>query len=501
MCKRSKMESVLKTLTKYTFLEKMLVAQSCAQQLMHYDHLVLFPDQTSNTVMPWEIESFAQLAILSTGNNPTRSFRANNNKEFYKIITTIRNFLPPKLEAEINTPEFANDFFRACGMVQFKPQKYALNRLYRYDYFWSFKNDKIDMPQVFGDNYKGLSYDYFMELAILIYFSASLKGNSSNIFRYISMKHFDAIKLLSITREDYIARQTEKNAGDINNVVYGFNYLYPYPFIEFNDNIFMPVPYLIIDAICESLITRVTNGNDRLREDIGKFVAQSYIEHILNDENIYEEVVPEIQYKIGRQTIDAPDVMVKDGEMFCFIDSKLSTPKLSLRNFNETDLEQNIKQYAKNVRQIYNRIKDFLDGMFYPFSSATTINETKVFGIVVVFENAFIFKSKILTKVFQDLGIDNDSEEATYIKSNIYITDLSDIESIASGSGNIFSALELKRDNPKRWDDMGLCSDVAFDEHTKPQSLLDFEAKTRAILKENLAHMIHLQILPKETKI
>jgi hypothetical protein len=48
---------------------------------------------------------------------------------------------------------------------------------------------------------------------------------------------------------------------------------------------------------------------------------------------------------------------------------------------------------------------------------------------------------------------------------------------------------------------MGLCSDVAFDEHTKPQSLLDFEAKTRAILKENLAHMIHLQILPKGTKI
>ena len=124
-----------------------------------------------------------------------------------------------------------------------------------------------------------------------------------------------------------------------------------------------------------------------------------------------------------------------------------------------------------------------------------------MFGIVVVFENAYIFKSKILTKVFQDLGIDNDSEEATYIKSNIYITDLSDIESIASGSGNIFSALELKRDNPKRWDDMGLCSDVAFDEHTKPQSLLDFECKIRAILKENLARMIHLQILPKETKI
>lgn len=259
----------------------------------------------------------------------------------------------------------------------------------------------------------------------------------------------------------------------------------------------MPVPYLIIDSICESLITRVTNGNDRLREDIGKYVAQSYIEHILKDERIYEEVVPEIQYKIGRQTIDAPDIMIKDNDAFCFIDSKLSTPKLSLRNFNETDLEKNIKQYAKNVCQIYNRINDFLDGKYYPFSSAATIDRSKVFGIVVVFENAYIFKSKILTEVFEKLKIDSESDEATYIKANIYITDLSDIENIASGSGNIFSALVSKRDDPKRWDDMGLYSDVSFNnDYIKTQSMLAFETKIREALKENIAQMVQLQILP-----
>ena len=234
-----------------------------------------------------------------------------------------------------------------------------------------------------------------------------------------------------------------------------------------------------------------------LREDIGKYVAQSYIEHILKDERIYEEVVPEIQYKIGRQTIDAPDIMIKDNDVFCFIDSKLSTPKLSLRNFNETDLEKNIKQYAKNVCQIYNRINDFLDGKYYPFSSAATIDRSKVFGIVVVFENAYIFKSKILAEVFEKLKIDSESDEATYIKANIYITDLSDIENIASGSGNIFSALVSKRDDPKRWDDMGLYSDVSFNnDYIKTQSMLAFETKIREVLKENIAQMIQLQILP-----
>lgn len=500
MCKRNKMKKILKKLTKYTFFEKMLVAQTCAQKLMHFDHLELFPDATSNTVLPWEIEAFTELSILSTGNNPTKSFKTHNSKAFCKIITSIRNFLPPKLEEEMGTPKFANDFFMACGMVQFKPQKYALNRLYRYDYFWSFKNDKIDMPKIFSDNFNGLSYEHFIELAILTYFAASMDGNSSNIFRYISMNHFDAIKLLCITREDYIERQTEKNANDINNVVYGFNYLYPYPYIEFNANIYLPVPYLIIDAVCESLITRVTNGNDRIREDIGKHVAQSYIEYILKDGNVYEEVVPEIRYMVQRQPIDAPDVMIKDGNKFCFIDSKLSTPKLSLRHFNETDIEKNIKQYAKNVRQIYNRIVDFLDGKYYPFTSLSNIDKSKVFGLVIVFENAFIFKSRILTEVFNDLNIDSKSAEAQFIKSNIHITDLSDIESFAFGSYNIFTALESKRDDNKRWEDMGLYSNEMYThEPTKSKSLLSFESKMRNILKEHLARMMSLQLIPAPT--
>lgn len=500
MCKKNKMKKVLKELTQYTFFEKMLVAQTSAQKLMHFDHLELFPKETSNTVMPWEIEAFAELSILSTGTHPTKSFKTHNSKAFCKIITTIRNFLPPKLKEEMDTPKFANDFFMACGMVQFKPQKYALNRLYRYDYFWSFKNDKIDMPKIFSENFNGLSYKYFIELAVLTYFAASMDGNLSNAFRYISMTHINAIKLLCITRDEYIERQNEKNLGDVNNVVYGFNYLYPYPYIEFNSNIYLPVPYLIIDAVCESLVTRVTNDNGRIREDIGKYVAQSYIEYILKDGHVYEEVVPEIPYVVGRQTIDAPDVMIKDGNRFCFIDSKLSTPKLSLRHFNETDIENNIKQYAKNVKQIYKRIVDFLDAKYYPFTSHSNIDKTNVFGVVVVFENAFIFKSRILPEVFKDLKIDSESAEATFIKSNIYVTDLSDIESFASSSFNIFTALESKRNDSKRWGDMGLYSNELYDyAPTKSQSLISFENETRNILKGHLAKMIELRLIPVPT--
>lgn len=150
--------------------------------------------------------------------------------------------------------------------------------------------------------------------------------------------------------------------------------------------------------------------------------------------------------------------------------------------------------------QIYKRIVDFLDAKYYPFTSHANIDKTNVFGIVVVFENAFIFKSRILTEVFKDLKIDSESAEATFIKSNIYVTDLSDIESFASSSFNIFTALESKRNDSKRWGDMGLYSNELYDHApTKSQSLISFENETRNILKRHLARMIELRLIPVPT--
>ena len=44
---------------------------------------------------------------------------------------------------------------------------------------------------------------------------------------------------------------------------------------------------------------------------------------------------------------------------------------------------------------------------------------------------------------------------------------------------------------------MGLYSDVSFNnDYIKTQSMLAFETKIREVLKENIAQMIQLQILP-----
>lgn len=506
MCNESDLAKILNLLRDYPFLEKMIMCQTHAQKLMEYDHLEILPNLSKNIVLPWEIEAFAQLSLFSTGDNPQKSFNDPNN-DFADIITIIRNYLHPHLERLRNTPDFADSYIMAVGMQQFKCQKNILNRLYRYDYFWKYRDNNIDMPKIFAENYQGLSYDYFIEFAFSIYFFASLSESiatnfkivdTSHIFRNICITHHEAVKLLSIKRDDYISRQAEKLNNDITNAVYGFNYLYPFPFIEFQGNTYLPIPYLVIDSITESLITRATNGNNRLREDIGKFVVQAYVEHVFNDSNIYEEVVPEHPYKKGKQKIDAPDVMIKDRDRFCFIDSKLSTPKLSLRNFDEDDITKTIKQYAKNVQQIYNRIIDFENNLYYPFSSTADIKKANLFGIVVIFESSFVSHRDIYAEVFKELKIDDTSDEANFIKANITITELSDIENIACSSYNVFSALTSKRDDSARWYDMGLYSDSVFNvEPKKLPSMFEFENKTKLMLTDIINDLIDKKIIPE----
>ena len=123
-----------------------------------------------------------------------------------------------------------------------------------------------------------------------------------------------------------------------------------------------------MEAVTESLLTRVTNGNNLIREKIGKEIAQSYIEKILKECEVYDEVLPECEYYKRKQRFDSPDVLIMKGKQICFIDTKLSTPKLDIRKFDQRSIEKTILQYARYIIQVYNRVNDFCNGLVYPFS-------------------------------------------------------------------------------------------------------------------------------------
>ena len=411
--------------------------------------------EKSNVVFPWELEIFVELSLFAEAPQAIKSVQADNGAEFIKIINTIRNYNHPSLKKKENI-DFVNSLIMVMGLQQFKAQENILERLYRYSYFWGFYNDKINMPQTFLDNFNGIKYSEFRELAVLIYFYASLKSSTADIIRYFVLKSKPIVDYLKISRSDYKIKQRDKIDDNYENVIYGFNYLHPFPFIEFQDVYFLPLPYLIVDAVTDSLLTRVTYNNDSLREKIGKEVAQSYIESIFRETSRYEEVLPEIEYYVGKNKFDTPDVLIKKDNNFCLIDTKLSTPKLDIRNFNKQSIEKTISQYAKYTIQVYKRVKDFCDGLVYPFLKKIEIDLNNVFGIVALLEDSFIMRQQIYDKVFRELKIDENSEEANYIKAHIKITSFRDLELFAFRSFDIFVALKAKALNSRDWNDLGL---------------------------------------------
>ena len=467
MCRQmSKLDRFFQKLKHYPFSEKMLICRSYALNLMQYDHLEILENMKTSP-LPWELEAFAELSILSEEEPSTHSLWKDQSI-FNDIVNYARNYMHPYLKSKIGTEEFANEYIMVVSMLQFKAQENIIDRLFRYDFFWNYSCNELDMSSVFKKKFDGLEYDDFEKLAFLIYFFHQKEFYKASpetcreIFLFLASKYHACIEQLKFKRSEFISMQNEKNHGDINNAIYGFNYLFSYPFIEDGKLTYLPLPYLLIDAVTESLLTRATFDDSRLREKIGKYVAQSYIETILKSKRMYDEVVPEIKYSIGKNTIDSPDVQVRKQDYFCFIDTKLSTPKLSLRQFCNEDEITTIDRYASNICQLYNRINEFVDEKFYPFFEHVSIARDKIWGIVVLLEYPFISKRKIYERVFEKLGIPEDSSEASFIKTNIKLTDFRDIEKIAFPSYDLFTVLVDDQQQKANWANYALYSETLF---------------------------------------
>lgn len=496
MGRRYSLETIIKKLKEYPFVEKMGFCQKYATYIMEPSQLNFI--EKTNAIYPWELEIFAEFSLFADANYATKSIKTDKESEFIKIINVIRNYQHPFLKARTNM-DFANAFIMVTGLQQFKPQENILDRLYRYNYFWNFINDKINMPKVFTDNFQGLTYSNFLELGVLIFFYASLNYPTAKIIRYLVAKHKNVVDFLKIPREKYKKLQKQKIDDNFENTIYGFNYLRPYPFIEFQEHYFLPLPYLIIDSITDSLLTRVTYDNNSIRETIGKEVAQSYVETIFKETSIYDEVLPESEYYKGKIKFDTPDILIRKNSYFCLIDTKLSTPKLELRKFNQQAVEKTVLQYAKYVIQVYNRVKDFYNGAFYPFTDTIKVEQNNSFGIVALLEDSYISRRQIYEKVFNELNIDSESDEAIYIKTHIKITNFRDLELFAFRSLDIFLALTKKAENPKEWNDLGLYNEQMYEKQSckKIQSIENFTKINQTIIKKSIDELVLCSIIKK----
>ena len=119
---------------------------------------------------------------------------------------------------------------------------------------------------------------------VFVYYSkdANIKGQEVGRQRMLekAFKIDHVFKALCIEKETY---KNELEALYKNNVLdyyYGLKIQYVYPLVSGVDFTYIPSPYLVINAVTESLLNRLTFGNKKLSIRIAILNVQLFLKNI-----------------------------------------------------------------------------------------------------------------------------------------------------------------------------------------------------------------------------
>ena len=266
-----------------------------------------------------------------------------------------------------------------------------------------------------------------------------------------SKYHEHIIKHLSISREEYNKLFIE-TGKTIENCVYSIRPSYSFPFIQFGNNHYLPTPHLLFQAVTTSMLYRLTENNDNLRETIGKTVFESYLEMISKNSGMYDEIYAEQIYHVSGSKVEnrTLDLLTRIGDSFILFDSKSFTPKSALRLFSENAYNADIERLAKAVAQVYIHLKTKFRIQYYPFNyEKSRVSDDKVFGIVMVQDEPHFFMDSIYVKAIAIIKekLNIQTVDVEYLKKHIGLLSIYDYERIVFCKNDIVSLLEKRKND------------------------------------------------------
>lgn len=435
-------------LKRYDFGAKMHIVQKNSMEIMNINGIVGL-DKLMSSHLPWELETFALLSISTGKEDDNQNFEGvKGKKKFIEMMDAIRNYQHPKLFSEEEEDNLFDHFLIVTGLTQFPIQEDVRYKTYRYQYMFSFRNEKIDMPAEFKLKF-GASYQEFLDLGLILNLIFTSK-NYPGVLDYILIKYDQLIKNLVIERHEFNELQS-KVTTDTQQYLYGFKYYYQYPFISYNEKLYVPLPHLIMQTVTTSMLFRLTEGNNRFRNVFGKEVLENYILHIFKLTNQFDEVVADFRYQNKKGGKDTLDAMTRKGDYCFLVDSKSMVPRLSLRNLTMEDKQHTAERLAEAVVQVYRHLTERLNKEYSPFTQNHDFLPENIFGAVIIFEESYIRREVVVKKAANLLGLKHESEEYRYLCSNIKILSLYSIERMVFEEQDIINKLIENRDSEKNW--------------------------------------------------
>lgn len=405
-------------------------------------------DELQKLIYPWETEELLLFSLM---------FEEWGHKDLltdpntiHKIFNEIREFNHPELMGKEGI-DFLDSFILSTGQIQFSHQNAFIFNVWRYYYFFTFKNEDIDMNEEFKSKFE-CDYHEVLTFALSVHALYCSEIIDEKLIKTLIERFPNAFELLSIDVECLRERQKEYT-HDYLDYKYGFKYFYQYPIIKSNNSHYFPVPHLTVTASTSSLLYRLTEGNDQLRSKFGKEVFEAYVFDLISSFGIYDLVKPEQEYKVGKNLKKSPDVLVKDGEYCILMDCKSSVLPTKTRLFNEEVISKFQARVAEAITQVYKNIKNDFNKNYFPFGREVQFEQENVFGLVVVPEDILCERRRLYEKVAQNLKLSPDSKEYQFLCSNIKVASALDLEQLFIKQNNLTNGLRILRDcEEKRFD-------------------------------------------------
>lgn len=418
-------KDIPRTLKRYSFEEKMNILQIYSRRTMNLNGIIN-KNETGKFPFPWELETLLLFSITAQEWREGRF--TSKDRNFTDMINCIRNYQHPIVDELKETTDLISKLFVAIGSTQFEAQEYPYYKLYRYYWYFSFANSKVNMPEIFqqklGSNYKKYAT---LAMSLWVILCTNKYTISSQLYNFILSQFPVELRHLTITRDEY-KKQLESITSCIDNYIYCLRPSYTYPFIFEKGLVYLPLPHLLMRSVTSSMLYRITQDDNHLAELIGKEVMESYLYQIILRSGLFDEVYPEQEYIFHRNKNRTLDVLTRKGDHYIFFDSKMYTPRRDLRIFDQDTYDREIDRLARNCKQIYEHIRRRFPSQYNPFHAQLEINPDNVYGLVVLREDPRIQNAHIYMRTAALLEISHESSEYQWLCQHVGIISLADIE-------------------------------------------------------------------------
>lgn len=376
-------------------------------------------------VLPWHLDTLLLMKLVAgDAEYINTKFKYST---FHKMINYITDF-----ENNFENQDILDTMTRI--IINQKPYQANISTLqYRANYMYNYKNRYINMEKEFetiiGANPNEVETLFLVLRTILNSKNTDLTFNKKMIDIILkNQTNLNILKKYTVSSNDIKKTFSEDDIDFFQLSL--FNY-YLNPYIAIRDNtsnkLFLTYPHNIIPAYNYGTYFRLMDetSDKQLRSKFGKYVLENYLYKIVSESTFFK--ITHKEFKFSKQNLHTPDVMaIEDDNLFLF-EMKASVVPRTLRNINEKeDFDSLITTESIKIKQVYNQIERYkkheylLDDDRKPY--------TKVYGIIVNFEDRFIDRQKIFNRFFE-INLPNiPNSRKLEIQNSIRIIDLSNLE-------------------------------------------------------------------------